>query len=323
MKALVLGASGHIGNAVVRELLKSGYEVTATGRRTEPPRNLAKLPVHYLPGDHDEPGQIEQWVAGHEIVVDAAAPYPVYLGAASRQVIADAIRRTRALLDAVRQHDCRFVYVSSFTTLKRWEGRMEEWPAQLVTMIHPYFALKDRIEADVLEAADEGIPVVVVNPTMCLGPWDLHDRDLCLIPRVLCGEFPASTRHTLNVIDVREVAKGIVKALEADRYGTPTLLSGHNISLQALFSWIAQIGGVRPPSLTVPSGLGTFATYFAELGLSFTGLKTSMASLALMLIYEHDWMPPCEALRELGVTVRPLSETLIDSVRWYRRIGYC
>ena len=323
MKALVLGATGHIGNAVVRKLLSHGYDVTATGRRTDRPRTLVKLPVHYSPGDHDEPGQIEHWVAGHEIVVDAAAPYPVYLGASSRDVISHAVRRTRVLLDAVRRHDCRFVYVSSFTTLKRWEGRMEEWPAQLVTMIHPYFALKDRIEADVLEAADKGVPVVVVNPTMCLGPWDLHDRELCLVPRVLCGEFPASTRHTLNVIDVREVAEGIVKALEADRYGTPTLLSGHNISLQALFSWIAEIGRVRPPSITVPSGLGTFATYFTELGLSLTGLRTSIASLAPMLIYEHEWMPPCGPCANSRVTVRPLSETLIDSVRWYRKIGYC
>ena len=64
MKALVLGATGHIGNAVVRKLLSHGYDVTATGRRTDPPRTLVKLPVHYSPGDHDEPGQIEHWVAG-------------------------------------------------------------------------------------------------------------------------------------------------------------------------------------------------------------------------------------------------------------------
>lgn len=79
MKALVLGGSGHIGSAVVRELLRRGYEVSATGRRTPAPANISGLPFAYLPGEENSSGQLDRWIDGHEIVIDAAAPYPIEL----------------------------------------------------------------------------------------------------------------------------------------------------------------------------------------------------------------------------------------------------
>src|SRR5262245_36270736 len=79
MNVLVLGATGHIGSAIVRECLSQGWEVTAVSRRREPPLNLNELPIHYLSGDIDTPGQIDIWTSGHDVVIDAAAPYPLYL----------------------------------------------------------------------------------------------------------------------------------------------------------------------------------------------------------------------------------------------------
>src|ERR1700676_5212434 len=79
VKAVVLGASGHIGSAVTRELIGLGYEVTAAGRRIEPPINLAGLELRYVSGDLDVPGEIDRMVEGHDLVVDAAAPYPSFL----------------------------------------------------------------------------------------------------------------------------------------------------------------------------------------------------------------------------------------------------
>src|SRR6266478_7646220 len=100
MDVVVLGATGHIGNAVVRELLsRRGHTVTCTGRRSAPPSNLARLPVRYAPGDQDQPGQIDAWVSGHQVVVDAAAPYPTRLFEATTRdpnisPVDHAVRRT-------------------------------------------------------------------------------------------------------------------------------------------------------------------------------------------------------------------------------------
>jgi dihydroflavonol-4-reductase len=322
VKALVLGATGHIGNAIVRELLSRGYKVTAAARHSRPPVNLAGLAVNYCSGNHDEPDQLDAWVTQHDVVIDAAAPYPVHL-IPKAPALLRAIRRARRLIIAVKRHGAQLVYISSFTTLKRWEGRIEEWPAQLITYLHPYFTLKKAIESELLEAADRGLPLIVVNPTMCLGPWDIRERDMCFIPRLLCGEIPAASQHMLNVIDVRDVARAAVAMMESQNCGAPTLLSGHNIPLHALFSMIAETAGSRVSVLSIPAGIGAFGSYLAELMLTGAGLRTPLVSLAPMLIYEHEWLPPCKAFLELGISVRPLYETVSDSLRWYYRIGYC
>jgi dihydroflavonol-4-reductase len=328
MNVVVLGATGHIGNAVVRELLnRAQYSVTCTGRRYEMPEILADLPVRYAPGDYEERGQIEAWVAGHQIVVDAAAPYPVNLfdrpGDSQYAKIESAMQRTQALIEAAFRNNAMLAYVSSFTTLKRVKGGIEQWPARFAMELHPYFAIKRMIESRILEAARFGLRAVIVNPTMCLGPWDTRDRRLTLIPLLLTGEVAGSTAHNLNVLDVREVAAGLVAAVEARRVATPMIFSGHNISAQALFRWICEIGGVPAPSLSAPASLAAFGSYWLERLWAVSGLQAPFSSLAPLLMYQHEWMPPSVELRELGVTVRPLYETLLDSIEWYRSIGYC
>jgi dihydroflavonol-4-reductase len=320
MKALVLGATGHIGNAVVRELLARRYEVTAAYRRHGPRPNLEGLAVRSRPGDQFAPGQLEEWIEGHDIVIDAAAPYPANLFDRAQYY---AEGRMCELLDAVLRRNCVFGYVSAFTTLKRPSEKIEDWGAGLAMRMHPYFALKQRTEDLVMDAASAGLRAVIVNPTMCLGPWDVHDRELCLIPRLLCGEVPGAVRQILNVLDVREVAQGLVGAIEEELYGRPMLLSGHNISAQNLFSWICELAGVEMRPLTAPISVTAFASLALEAVMGVANSDSPIKSLAPILMYQHEWMPPCAAFQKLGISLRPLYETLQDSIEWYRLVKYC
>ena len=195
---------------------------------------------------------LEEWVEGHEIVIDAAAPYPANLFDRA-QYYAEA--RMCELLDAVLRRNCVFGYVSAFTTLKRPSEKIEDWGASLAMRMHPYFALKQRTEDLVMDAANAGLRAVIVNPTMCLGPWDIHDRELCLIPRLLCGEVPGAVRQILNVLDVREVAQGLVGATRSgalrptDVAERPQYLGAESIQLDLR-----------------AGGSGDAATYRANLG---------------------------------------------------------
>jgi dihydroflavonol-4-reductase len=326
VKALVLGASGHIGNAVTRELVARGYEVTATGRRPQLPINLSGLAVRYLAGDLDTPGHLDHAIEDHDIVVDAAAPYPSLLppsSIATAESLDYASRRTQSLLDAIRRQRARLAYVSSFATLPDYSSGFERAQRQLVRQLHPYFAVKELIENGLLAAARTGLPIVVVNPTLCIGPWDLKARELCFVPRVLCGESPVSTAHLVNVIDVRDTAAGLVAALEAEHYGDPIPLTGHNLSVEALYTWLCEIGGVQPPPIVAPLTLGVIATYLSEVALGALGARPPLPTLAPMLTMLHDSVDVGRVQADLGIVPRPLSATLRDAIEWYRAIGYC
>ncbi|HLW70465.1 MAG TPA: NAD-dependent epimerase/dehydratase family protein [Candidatus Binataceae bacterium] len=326
MKILVLGVTGHIGSAVTRELLTRGHAVTGVARRPRARANLDGLSISYVRGDIDDfSADLNSWMRGHDAVVDAAAPYPVALprDANAADLVRDATTRTQRLLRAARRHRAPIAYVSSFGTLPQRRIGLDRWATDLMQRLHPYFAVKSAIENMLLEAARDGQPVVVVNPTGCLGPWDLKPRERCFVPALLRGEMPAATNQMLNVIDVRDVAIGLVNALEAEVYGTPIALVGHNISNEILFRWICEIGNVKPPPFTAPSGAAVVATYLSEVALGAIGVEPPLPALIAMLTYIHGYLAPSAAQVDLGLVPRPLSRTLLETIEWYRAIGYC
>jgi dihydroflavonol-4-reductase len=327
MKAVVIGAAGHVGNAIVRALLDRNWEVTACGRREIPPANLAGLPVRYLAGDSRVPGQFDRWIAGHDLVVDAAAPYPLDIFSIANlggpEPLADADMRTRRLLDSVGAHDAKLAYIGSFVTLARPHTAGQQLQSELVRLVHPYFEVKELIESLIVRAAKHGLPAVLVNPTYCLGPWDLHDRHLCTIPLLLSGEVPSSISQMLNVIDVRDVASALIAALEAERFGEPTLLSGHTISTDTLYLTICQIGGAPPPRITSSASFALMGSYCMEAALGLIGRKTPLLSGGMMMATAFDYLETGSELKQLGVTPTPLAATIADAIQWYRDIGYC
>jgi dihydroflavonol-4-reductase len=324
-KALVLGATGHIGNAVTRELLRREYQVTGIGRRPPGAENLTDLSIRYIVGNHDQPERIEAWVAGHDLVVDAAAPIPLAICnlRSAEDGLVRAQQRTDAIVQAVWRHGASLCYVSSPSTFKRWGGTLDDWPAHLIRRLHPYFRMKDMIEERILEAARQGLRVTIVNPMWCFGPWDSRPRSLCLIPLLLRGQIPATMNHILNVIDVRDVAAALVEAIETERYGRPILLSGYNISAHLLFSWICEFGGVQAPSFSIPPFIAALGGIGLELVASIFHREPRFKSLGPIMLYQHEFVPISETMTELGVKLRPFYQTLVDAISWYRRIGYC
>ena len=327
IKAIVIGASGHIGNAIVRAFLDRHYRVSACSRRSVPPANLSELPVRYLSGDIETPGQLDKWIAGHDLVVDAAAPYPLNVfspvSEAGKDPIAHAERRTRLLLEVVWRHKARLVYVGSFVTRVRPRTSAQRFQHQAMRLAHPYFEVKELIESQMLDASRRGLQVVIANPTYCLGPWDLHDRQLCTIPLLLSGEIPSSIAQTLNVIDVRDVAAAICAALDSELYGEPLQMSGHDISTEELYSQICKLGGVPSPRISTATTVALAGAYAMELMLGTIGEKTRLPAGGMMMATLFDYMVSGNELRELGITPRPLTETLVDAIKWYRQVGYC
>lgn len=323
--ALVLGGTGHLGHALLRELVARGYRVDALSRRPRPPI-LEGLDVRVIQGDADVPGTVEAHIAEGGVVVDAAAPYPLHLEVSWRggsDPVQAAVARTERLLEATAQKDATLVFISSFTTLPRPAGVVGEIEARMRRAAHPYFATKEAMEAAVLAACRRGgARAVVVNPTTCLGPWDAKPRSLCYLPLLLSGEIPATAVHAVNVVDVRDVARGAIAALEAELFGQPILLAGHDIRADHLSARACQLAGKRPPLFRASTRATATAFYWTELLFEAMGRRAPFPSLPALLLCEARATGLGDAQRALGVLPRPLDETLRDAIEWYWQLGY-
>jgi len=326
MKALVLGGSGLIGNAIVRELVGRGYHVTALGRRPAPAPNLADLEVEYLRADLDTDVPLRDLLSTQEIVVDAAAPYPLHLFAGTVQRVRpeSAILRTERLLEALNGLDIRFAYISTAIARRPAAPRgFLDLQSAFVRRVHPYFAIKEAIEDRVFEAAAKGLQATIVRPTVCLGPWDVKPRELCWMPALIEGRITVTPQQRLNVIDTRDLATSVVTALEHEHESSPITVSGHNTTVGALFALVCEAAATAPPVWRIPANFSVLPSLWTEFAWAAVGRASPLPSLVPMLLSEQDWVHQTAEHAGAEVPRRGLKETIGDAVSWYRRIGYC
>lgn len=306
-----MGGTGHVGAAVVHEALARGHRVSVASRREVLPRSLAGLSIEQLRFDIEDRAALRRFVEGFELVVDAAAPYPLYMRTDAR---ARAVARMRSVIRTVAEAGARLAYVSSFVTL----------PGSLSRSLgagHPYFVVKQAMEHEVLRASAAGLRVVIVNPSACLGPWDDKPSELAIIPLLLERRLLATVDATVNVIDVRDLARGLLEAVERERYGEPIALSGHNLGADQLAARVCALAGVPAPAARVPLWSSLLGATCLEAAYAALGRESPHPALSLLLIAAGGALEIGEAQRELGLAPRRLDETLRDSIAWYRSSG--
>ncbi|HLY16922.1 MAG TPA: NAD-dependent epimerase/dehydratase family protein [Bryobacteraceae bacterium] len=319
----VLGATGHIGQAVVRHALGQGRQVTALSRRWDPPE-LRGLPVVQRRIDAGLE-LLAEAIAGHDLLVDAAAPYPLEMRQpgtpAWRAEVDAAILHAQRVIDAARHCRLRLAFVSTCATLPRCLPPPAAAAALWRRSVSPYFEAKTAVEQMVLAAAP-GLPVVVVNPAVFLGPWEYRAEELSIVRAVLAGRLPVVMDHTICVIDVRDVAEAIDRALARELFGKPIPLAGHNIALADLVFQTACLAGMQaPPPLTIDGGLLSAAAFWMHAAFSAWGMQPPQYLSFIPMIPDVLPMSPSADQNALGVSIRPLVETLRDAIAFHRALG--
>jgi dihydroflavonol-4-reductase len=312
VKILVLGGTGHLGAAIVREALARGHAVSLASRREQLPASLDGSTIARLRLDIEDRAALRRAAEGHGLVIDAAAPYPLYpeTGAVER-----AVARMRSVIRAVASVGARFAYVSSFVTLPGQRGI----GARTVRGLHPYFAVKQAMEDELLRACAAGLRAVIVNPTACLGPWDSKPRELAIVPLLLAQKLPAMVTATINVVDVREVARALLEAVERERFGQPIALSGHNLPADQLAARICALAEVPPPAARVPLWPTVVGALWLDGVHAVLGRESPYPALSVLLIGACESFEVSEVQRQLGAAPRPLDDTLRDAIAWHRR----
>jgi dihydroflavonol-4-reductase len=327
MTTLVTGATGFVGSAVVRALLREGRPVRVLVRPGSQRRRLLEgLEVDVALGDLAEPATCRVALQGCTALFHVAADYRLWVPVPETMYRTN-VEGTRALLRAAGDAGVRrVVYTSSVATLGLRPDRQpadETTPVSLADMIGHYKRSKFLAEAAVRELAEAGLPVVIVNPSAPIGPGDARPTPTGqVVLHAAQGRMPAYVDTGLNVVHVDDVAAGHLLALERGEVGERYILGGENMALGALLATIARLVGRRPPRLRLPAGLLLPVARAAEaLARLRPGAEPFITRDGVRMAQKTMYFTSAKAEGALGYRSRPAEEALRDAIAWYRRQG--
>lgn len=329
MKTLVTGASGFIGSAVVRQLLKANHEVRVLVRAESDRRNIHGLPVETVTGDLTDPGSLKRAVQGCSILFHAAADYRLWVRRPQEMYDANVAGTVNIMKAALAARVERIVYTSSVATLGAASDGVpvdETSQAGLTDMIGHYKRSKFLAEVEVQRLIREhGLPTVIVSPSTPIGPRDIKPTPTGrIIVDAASGRMPAYVDTGLNWVHVDDVAEGHLLALERGRVGERYILGSTNMTLKDILHEVAAITGQKPPRIRLPHNLVLPLAHLSELWGRTAGKKEPRVTLDGVRMARKFMYFSCEkAKRELGFAPRPAREGLRDSVEWFRRHGFC
>lgn len=323
---MVTGGTGFIGANVVRVLVDRGYQVRALVRPNSDRRNLAGLPVELVGGDVRDLDSVRTAVAGCGLVFHAAALYSFWVR--PRQLIYQInVDGTRNVLQAALEAGVeRVVYTSSVAALGLREDRRpadEETPVDPRTIVGDYKRSKYLAEQVALAFARErGLPVVIVNPTFPVGPYDVKPTPTGQVVRdFLRRRMPAYVDTGMNVVAVEDVAVGHVLAAERGRVGERYILGGENLTMRELLQLLAEITGLPAPRVRLPYHPVLALSYLNAGICALTGGVPRMTPDTIRMSRHHMFFDPGKAVRELGFPQTPAREALRRAVNWFRAEG--
>ena len=326
MRALVLGATGHIGAHLVRALLAEGHQVRAAYRSDRFLHVLDGLPVERVRVDLDTLDGLPGALEGCPWVFHAAGYYPRFRER-RQPAIERGLRSTRRLLEQLRRASpARVIFTSSAATIRRVPGRpateadAEPWPPAQWRPL--YATVKIAMEREVLDACRGGLPAVVVNPSVCVGEYDARPFSGRAVLAFATPRIPVYVRHTFNAVYTGDVAVGHVRAAERGRVGERYLLVGRNVTLQEFAALVARTAGVRPPRWRVPYGLVWAAAVATECAARLTGTEPLLPRGVVHSLRAGQLLDGAKALRELSLPQTPLEEAIRRALAWFRQHRY-
>jgi dihydroflavonol-4-reductase len=327
MLAFVTGATGFLGSHVARALADNGADMRLLVRSSSNLRNIQGLRADRALGDLRDPASLEKAMAGCDVVFHVAADYRLWVRDPNEMYRSN-LEGTRAILEAARKNGVRrVIYTSSVATIgftRNGYPANEDSPVSLADMIGHYKRSKFMAEQLALEAGRSGLHLVVVNPTTPVGDQDLKPTPTGrIVVDFLKRKFPAYVETGLNLVDVRECARGHVTALEKGKSGERYILGGENLTLKQILDKLAKITGLPSPMLKLPYIFAYAAGIADEIVTGRLRGREPRATIDTVRMGAKKMFASSDkAERDLGWKIVPVESALRRAAEWFRVNGY-
>jgi dihydroflavonol-4-reductase len=323
--SIVTGGAGFIGSHLVRQLADAGQPVRVVER---PGAEADHLPrgVEVVYSDIRDRKTLARALRGGRSVYHLAANPNLWARDRREFEEVNHVGTINVLECALEAGAERVLHTSTESILTRGRGTEiidEQVRVSESDAVGPYCLSKLRAEEAAMSMARRGRPVVVANPTMPVGPGDRGlsppsrlIRDFCL------GKLPAVMDCTLNLIDVRDAATGLIRAMERAEPGRRYLLGGENLTLCGLLDILSELTGVPVPRWKVPYPVGLGIAHMSEFWADrVTGHTPRATVTGVRLARRLMHFDPSRSLVELSLSPRPVRDSLADAVQWLRQTG--
>jgi dihydroflavonol-4-reductase len=327
MKVFLTGATGFVGSHVARAYAGDGAELRLLTRSSSNLQLLEGIPAETVVGDLRNPESLRSAISGCEAVVHVAADYRLWVRDPKSMYAAN-VDGTRELLRIAREEGIkRVVYTSSVATMGfQKDGTIvnEDTPVSLTGMIGHYKRSKFLAEQEAIQAARAGQHVILLNPTTPIGADDIKPTPTGrIVVDFLNRKFPAYVDTGLNLVDVVEVARMHLCALDRGTPGERYILGGENLTLKQILDRMSSITGLPSPTMKVPHSVAMAFAFFDE---NFTGRllgREPRATVeAVRMGRKKMFASSAKAERELGFKVLPVYSALRSAIDWFVDHGY-
>jgi dihydroflavonol-4-reductase len=327
MTALVTGANGFLGSAVVRALLADGTAVRALVRPGSDRRNLSGLAVTIADGDVTNPESLRRAAAGCEAVFHVAADYRLWVADPQPMYRANVDGSVNVLEAAAGAGATRMVYTSSVAVLGINADRTpadEDTPVTIDDMVGHYKRSKFLAEQAVRKrAAELEFPVVTVNPSTPIGPRDIKPTPTGrILLDAAAGRMPAFVDTGLNLVHVDDVAAGHLAAAKRGVPGERYVLGGDDFTLQQILELVAQHVGRRASTSRLPHWSVYPVALAAEAVAMLTKREPRVTLDGLRMSKKHMYFSSRKAQRELDYRWRDPRLAVAAAVDWFKVNGY-
>lgn len=318
---LITGATGHIGNVLVRHLLARGEIVRAMLMPGEDPSPLQGLEIERVEADVLDFQSLLVAFRDIDVAYHLAGIITIMPGK-NNLVQAVNVIGTRNVIQAARLSGVRrLVYTSSIHALTRMPHGItidESVPFDPKHAISAYDHSKAQASLEVLAAVQEGLDAVIACPTGVIGPYDYRRSEMGQLILDCVDRKPMFyVDGAYDFVDVRDVAQGLALASERGQTGESYILSGERLTVLGMMKTVQEVIGKQLLTLKVPMQLARISARFTPLYYQLTRSKPRLTPYSLDTITSNSVISHAKAGRELGYTSRPLYETLADTVRWF------
>ncbi len=323
---IVTGGAGFVGSHLVALLAARGERVRVIDR--------PGAPVDHLPPGADiafadirDAAAVRTALRGCRVVYHLAANPQLWTRRRSDFHAVNYLGTVHVLRAALEAGAGRVLHTSTesiLTRARQTTAIAEDQDVPAADVIGPYCRSKFRAERYAFHLARAGAPVVVVNPTLPVGPGDRGRSPPTQMMLDCCrGQRSAYLDAELNVIDVRDIAAGMVAALERGRPGVRYLLGAENWSIRRVFAHVAKLVGAAEPRWRVPYPVALAAAYVSEfVADAVTGRIPAASVTGVKLTRRRMHFDASRSLAELGIVPRPVSSSIAEAVTWFRTVGW-